>query len=866
MSYYIFYYLSYLHMHLKLFLKNLFFCVIVLLISIHATSSIAESSDRLQKTASVLSLFVKAVVMGLAFGSQIQVLASPFSQKSKHSLDKRQEQQDSNVCVSNSDDIFYVGQNNLTRCLEQNPRGTFIFVERVNFTQFSENEKEKYPLYNHSVPFSGSLTMFPYSFDHFNISRDGSAAMFCCLENATIRANLTYPDVTCGSGLFIASSIVNSLSGHNTLEVELDSASIKSGISSFSGGVVGILLKNSINDISVIVKNYLNVSGSSGGGGVLYDIGANSILNLNAIIETLFVECTVFGFYGGVIGIVRMGVHAKVSVKGSLISITKRFDDFLDTSLGALYGTVNNVNQLYNINIQVDNVTIDGSKNSIGGVVYGTFSQPEFNVNQQATLIRGMHVNIQADTSNAIGSGSVNSGEKFASIYLLSINGTLGSPNHILAPQGVSCEGSIIDWSGVHLNTTNLGCTGTLELETLRPEHWREAHRLVAVELCKDQKNCFYVHEDLLALVKERDNSFFLVTRQRYPYNNANDGQGVVRVIQYILNNPQYDPTINTAFAINGTRLFTNATERLLPVERPLSTSLTDDHQLLMLYGETANLKVASMPLMGIDDATYTIHTVQSSAAPVQIDKDTLWLNQDGNLLAYKVFDASTEIFSRNTTLPRTVNLIGAQRYQDYVYTAQPENDTHIFMARFFNDGRQDAHWTSSLSFAYDDTYHQLQISGDDNEPIISFPHVAELYQHNLSNRSYVTIELPSRGGIGEWRYNNESFIQTLLPEPPTLSTTDVMGNMTTAKTIIPVDIMNSTDGNPNDNGGNGGTIAAGILVPIFLIGSSTAVAVVTVIVCHKKKVPCFVNLEKKFMPHLKHVMSVVKKTEASDL
>ena len=459
--------------------------------------------------------------------------------------------------------------------------------------------------------------MFPYSFDHFNISRDGSAAMFRRLENATIRANLTYPDVTCGRGFYsIASSVANVLNGHNTLEVELDSASIKSRSGAYSGGVVGSVLPNSINDISVIVKNYLNVSGSAGGGGVLYDIGINSTLNLNAIIEALFVECTFFGFHGGVIGIVHIGVHAKVSVKGSLISITKRLDNSLDTSLGALYGTVNNVNQLYNINIQVDNVTIDGSTNSIGGVVYGTFSQPEFNVNQQATLIRGMHVNIQADTSNAIGSGSVNSGEKFASIYLLSINGTLGSPNHILAPQGVSCEGSMIDWSGVHLNTTNLGCTGTLELETLRPEHWREAHRLVAVELCKDQNNCFYVHEDLLALVKERDNSFFLVTRQRYPYNNANDGQGVVRVIQYILNDPQ-NPIMNTSFAINGTRLFTNATERLLPVERPLSTSLTDNRQLLMLYGETGNLKVASMPLMGRDDATYAIHTVQGSATPV---------------------------------------------------------------------------------------------------------------------------------------------------------------------------------------------------------------------------------------------------------
>ena len=165
----------------------------VLSIGIHATNSVAESVDRLSKTASILSMFAKAVVLGLVLGSQVQVLASPSPKKQTPSLNKRQEQQGSNVCVSNSDDIFYVGQNNLTHCLEQHPRGTFIFVERVNFTQFSENEKEKYPLYNYSVPFSGSLTMFPYSFDHFNISRNESAAMFLNIENAIIRANLTYP-------------------------------------------------------------------------------------------------------------------------------------------------------------------------------------------------------------------------------------------------------------------------------------------------------------------------------------------------------------------------------------------------------------------------------------------------------------------------------------------------------------------------------------------------------------------------------------------------------------------------------------------------------------------------------------------------
>ena len=826
MFYYIFYYLSYLHMHLKLFLKNLFFCVIVLLISIHATSSIAESSDRLQKTASVLSLFVKAVVMGLAFGSQIQVLASPFSQKSKHSLDKRQEQQDSNVCVSNSDDIFYVGQNNLTRCLEQNPRGTFIFVERVNFTQFSEDEKNKYPMYNDSTPFSGSLTMFPYSFDHFNITRSGPAAMFSKIENANIRANLTHPDVIGG---IVASSIAPTASGYNTLDIELDSASVRTvGSGNFAGGIIAILNSNSINHLSVRVKNYLNVRSIDSVGGLIRTIDGNASLNLNAIIDTISVECGI-NRCGGIIGRINKNARVKVNFQGSLIHIVTLIS--FNQRMGALYGLVDSSVMQLNTNMQIDNVRIEGGDRSIGSVVYAQYSTNQF-VNHSATLIRGMHVKIEVGQANAIGIGSIgNSMQEISPIYLLSINGTLGSPNHILAPQSVSCAGSMIDWSGVHLNTNNLGCNGTLELETLHPEHWREAHRLVAVELCKDQKNCFYVHEDLLALVKERDNSFFLVTRQRYPYNNANDGQGVVRVIQYILNDPQYNPTMNTSFAINGTRLFTNATETLLPVERPLSTSLTDNRQLLMLYGETGNLKVASMPLMGIDDATYTIHTVQSSAAPVQIDKDTLWLNQDGNLLAYKVFDASTEIFSRNTTLPRTVNLIGAQRYQDYVYTAQPENDTHIFMARFFNDGRQDANWTSSLPLPNDYDTRQLHIEGNTYEHIISFPHVVDVYQYNVPNSFYVTIELPSRGGVGEWRYGNESFIQTLLPpvtEPPTFESTTT---------------VNSTGTNPNDKGNSGNIIilTAGILVPEFVIGfvigSGMTAAIITGIACHRKKV-----------------------------
>ena len=70
-----------LYMHFLFFKKHFFFCVMSLSIGIHATNSVAESSDRTLKTTSILSVFAKAVVLGLAFGSQLQVLASPSPKK-----------------------------------------------------------------------------------------------------------------------------------------------------------------------------------------------------------------------------------------------------------------------------------------------------------------------------------------------------------------------------------------------------------------------------------------------------------------------------------------------------------------------------------------------------------------------------------------------------------------------------------------------------------------------------------------------------------------------------------------------------------------------------------------------------------------
>ena len=78
---------------------------------------------------------------------------------------------DTNNCV-------YLGQNNLTRCLEQNNGAAFFFVENIDFSQLPLEEQNRFPLYSVSNPFSGNLTMPPFSLNNFNIDRMREAAFF----------------------------------------------------------------------------------------------------------------------------------------------------------------------------------------------------------------------------------------------------------------------------------------------------------------------------------------------------------------------------------------------------------------------------------------------------------------------------------------------------------------------------------------------------------------------------------------------------------------------------------------------------------------------------------------------------------------
>ena len=56
---------------------------------------------------------------------------------------KRQEDSESTTCTPDANNRIYVGQSNMTRCLEQNRQAAFFFVENIDFSQLPQAEQNK---------------------------------------------------------------------------------------------------------------------------------------------------------------------------------------------------------------------------------------------------------------------------------------------------------------------------------------------------------------------------------------------------------------------------------------------------------------------------------------------------------------------------------------------------------------------------------------------------------------------------------------------------------------------------------------------------------------------------------------------------
>ena len=727
---------------------------VVLYFVIYCASSAAGESNFFLKITPILDTFTKVAVIGLACSACLHtVVSSATHKKQEKYLDTLQD-----VCVPDEDNVFRVGQNNLTHCLEQHPNGDFVLMERVDFKKFSKEEKNKYPLCNVSDPFSGTFIMFPYSFDNFNITRNRTAAMFFSMEGATVKANFTNADVT-GT---IAALLAGSLQNNNTIDLRQDISSIKAiyrgeDDNSYSLGAVvaAYVFPDSVHSIALNIEQSCYLKSLRYAGSSVAYVSDNVMLVANIEVKKLFLECG-SGRYdakcGGAIGTVKNG-YVAVSFNGAWVHMTESNNVYHShTFLGAVWGE--NVANTYHLAalVFISNLTITGGNQSTGAVSIGYFDVVSLRTTQQPIIITDIHLNINTGTSAiGIANASVVSFEAIPSIYLLSASGTLNSASsHLLFPYG-SCTTSMIDWSGVALNTKNLGCTGALELETLYSDDWRIAYEKCAAQLCKTDRNCVYPGERLIALVKEKGNRFFLITQQRYFQNKEADKRGLVRVTRYMWTRivGVYNIQVDSAFALNGMRLFTNGTEALLPKQFPIATHLEDNYNLSLLYQEAGVTKWVVLPLGAPSDTVYTVSDIACDALPVQMESEALWLDLHGDLQFYNLSSAAIRSVAKNPFNDGSA-IVGAQYYKPYLYVVYIQSHRMI-IRRFAANRIVDPVWSAVFPAVDNYAYHQLEITGDSDVPDIIFLHVTELVRFDL--QTLVKGEVPAYGGLVFWHY-----------------------------------------------------------------------------------------------------------------
>ena len=697
---------------------------------------------------------------------------------------KRQEDSESTTCIPDANNRIYVGQSNITRCLEQNRQSAFFFVENIDFSQLPQAEQNKFPLYSGSYPFSGNLTMPPFSLDNFNMTRNESAAFFHTLANSTINANFSNANLTTTTSISNKVAIITLfMKDHNAIILEIDSAKLQVKNAAWGGRISGIAAQvehNSYGSIVFKIKERLTITATQGNANNIASI-AFGLLNTNKLQYNVTVlgndivmMCHGIQVCGGIIGSFVSGgetLTAALSKKAvsfidvdvNSINITSNVSEHSSYTIngGAIVsGNFPIRNNLFKFRAYINHFIVNGGERSgmiaeIGSVI-STIPQ------QQAMIISNIEVDLTATDINAIGIAYAPNLQQNPTILLLSGNGTLNSPSHLLSGQG-SCMGSLIDWSGVSFNTQNVGCSDATLVESITPFGWRTAHHRLAQQICTDDPHaCHYVNEVPLALVKGDDNTCFLVSQQTHPYNNTITGQGPIRVTQWTWDDLNTSPQINTHFAINGTQLY-SANNQTFPTSVPLSVS-SDSTHLSMLFDEDG-IKFVSLSLTMNQDTSYHIQTIEGlEGNPVQLVGKDLWIQKENRLNRVTVVP---NFKSPSLSIPLGMNntAVGVAQIKNYIYVAYTMdadgvNTTHVL--RFRTDGTFDNTWQATLAEHGDYRYRQLDVRDNETHHVITLPLVTETTHESFEGKT-LTVLLPPRGGYGNWNYGETQSTSLLM-------------------------------------------------------------------------------------------------------
>ena len=124
-------------------------------------------------------------------------------------------------CPSNEKGLIPLGQKNFTKCLQHNPSGNYVLVSPIHFSNFSNEEKMHYPMYNFSSPFTGTLNTKNHYIADLYLNRTGMSALFGAVANSTFHVHFKNPYVMGTNHTAVLAAMAR---GHNTINMTVDHA------------------------------------------------------------------------------------------------------------------------------------------------------------------------------------------------------------------------------------------------------------------------------------------------------------------------------------------------------------------------------------------------------------------------------------------------------------------------------------------------------------------------------------------------------------------------------------------------------------------------------------------------------------------
>ena len=124
-------------------------------------------------------------------------------------------------CPPNEKGLIPLGQENFTACLQQNPSGKYLLVSPINFSNFSDEEKMHYPMYNIASPFKGSLDTGDHYIADLYLNRTGISALFGGIANSNFRVHFKNPYVIGTNQTAVLAAMARD---HNTINMTVDHA------------------------------------------------------------------------------------------------------------------------------------------------------------------------------------------------------------------------------------------------------------------------------------------------------------------------------------------------------------------------------------------------------------------------------------------------------------------------------------------------------------------------------------------------------------------------------------------------------------------------------------------------------------------